>query len=164
MTGPRPGNVLFTGPAASALVVVPVTFRDACEFVAMWHRHLAPPIGHKFSIGVATPDRVLRGVVMVGRPVARHFDDGLTLEVNRSATDGTPNANSCLYGAAWRAAKALGWQRLVTYTQGDESGTSLRAAGWTIVAERKERSGWDCPSRPRIDRAELVPRTLWEAS
>lgn len=145
------------------LHIVPVTFRDACAFVEAWHRHLRPPRGHKFSLGVATEDGVLRGVAMVGRPVARHFDDGFTAEVNRTATDGTPNANSALYGAAWRAARAMGYSRLVTYTQEGESGASMRAAGWTVVAERVERRGWHTPSRPRdAHGADGVQRLLWE--
>jgi hypothetical protein len=153
------------GFVADLLRIVPVTFADACQFVSAHHRHHAAPIGHKFSLGVATEDGVLRGVAMVGRPVARNFDDGLTLEVNRTATDGTENANSCLYGAAWRAAKALGYQRLVTYTQEGETGASLRGAGWTVVGERRERRGWWTPSRPRDDRGtDRTPRTLWEAS
>lgn len=148
-----------------SLHLVPVSFSDACEFVRAWHRHHQPPIGHKFSVGVADADGVLRGVAMVGRPVARHYDDGLTLEVNRTATDGTSNANSMLYGAAWRAAKALGYSRLITYTQLGESGASLRAAGWEIVGERSERKGWTTPSRPRNGRGnDGVPRLLWEAS
>lgn len=147
----------------TALQVVPVRQRDARAFVAMWHRHLAPPAGAVFCLGVADGDRVLRGVAMVGRPVARHLDDGATLEVNRTATDGTPNANSMLYGAAWRAARALGWSRLITYTQAGETGASLRAAGWRIIGERAARAGWDTPARPRTERAEQLPRTLWEA-
>ena len=71
------------------LRIVPVTFADACQFVTLWHRHHIAPIGHKFSIGVCDNDNTLRGVAMIGRPVARAFDDGLTLEVNRTATDGT---------------------------------------------------------------------------
>ena len=75
------------------------------------------------------------------------------------------NANSMLYGAAWRAARALGWRRLITYTQAGESGSSLRGAGWRVVAERPARPGWDCPSRPRELRGtENIARTLWEAS
>lgn len=145
-----------------SLRIVPVTFKDACQFVDAHHRHHQRPVGHKFSVGVAR-DQILVGVAMVGRPVARHFDDGLTLEVNRTATDGTPNANSMLYGAAWRATKALGYGRLVTYTQAGESGASLRAAGWSVVAELKERKGWTTPSRPRDDRGtDDIPRTLWE--
>lgn len=150
---------------SDGLRLVPVGFSDACAFVAAWHRHHVPPIGHKFSIGVADGDGLLRGVAMVGRPVARHYDDGLTLEVNRTATDGTANANSMLYGAAWRAAKALGYSRLITYTQAGESGASLRAAGWSVVAELNERRGWDTPSRPREGRGvDGIQRTLWEAA
>lgn len=147
------------------LQIVPVNFAEACGFVEMWHRHHQPPTGHKFSLGVADSDGVLRGVAIVGRPVARMLDDGRTLEVSRTATDGTPNANSMLYGAAWRAAKALGHRRLVTYTQRSESGNSLRAAGWRVVAERPARPGWNVPSRPREDRGvDGIARTLWEVS
>lgn len=147
----------------NGLRIVPVAFAEACAFIADWHRHHARPVGHKFSIGVAL-GTVLVGVAVVGRPVARHFDNGRTLEVTRSATDGTPNASSMLYGACWRAAKALGYDRLITYTQAGESGTSLRAAGWNVVAERRPRPGWDVPSRPRETRNANVQRYLWEAS
>lgn len=145
------------------LRLVPVSFADASAFVAAHHRHHEPPVGHKFSLGVATGD-LLVGVAMVGRPVARNYDDGLTLEVNRTCTDGTPNANSMLYAAAWRATKALGYRRLITYTQAGETGASLRAVGWSVVAERPARPGWWTPSRPRDDRTSGIQRTLWEAS
>jgi hypothetical protein len=149
----------------SRLTVVPVTFDIACGFVEMWHRHHQPPVGHKFSLGMASEDGVLRGVAIVGRPVARHFDNGQTLELTRSATDGSPNVNSALYAAAWRAAKALGWRRLISYTQAGESGSSLRAAGWRVIAERPAKPGWDRPSRPRdLNGTERIARTLWEAS
>jgi hypothetical protein len=145
------------------LSLCPVSFADASDFVRLHHRHHKPPTGHKFSIGVAAEGRLV-GVAMVGRPVARYLDDGSTLEVNRTATDGSPNANSMLYGAAWRASKALGYTRLVTYTQAGETGSSLRAAGWRVVAERAARRAWDTPSRPRLDRGNGgIERTLWEA-
>nr|WP_236652145.1 XF1762 family protein [Streptacidiphilus neutrinimicus] len=100
----------------------------------------------------------------MGRPVARHLDDGQTLEVTRTCSDGVRNANSLLLGAAWRAARALGYTRLVTYTQAEESGASLRAAGWRVVARRPPRPGWHTPSRPReVSGSEHVARTLWEA-
>lgn len=146
------------------LRIVPITQQDAKAFVAEWHRHHRPPLGSVFQVAVADDDDVLRGVAMVGRPVAREYDNGLTLEVNRTATDGTPNANSMLYGAAWRAARALGYRRLITYTQHEEGGGSLRAAGWRVVGERPPRRGWSTPSRPRRDRGvDRMPRTLWEA-
>ena len=123
------------------MVIKPITFRQACSFVAQLHRHNKPPRGHKFSIGLYDGDRLV-GVAMAGRPVARHFDDGLTLEINRTCTDGTRNANSMLYGASWHAAKAMGYRRCITYTQADESGASLRGAGFMKVKELPARAGW----------------------
>lgn len=149
----------------AALRLVPISWRTAVDFVVRHHRHHQPPAGCKFLVGVASDDGVLRGVLVAGRPVARHFDDGDTIEVTRTATDGTPNVCSMLYGAARRAAWALGYRRLITYTQTGESGASLRAAGWRIIAERPPRPGWNMPSRPREDRgADHIARTLWEAS
>ena len=147
-----------------SLRLVPVSWDQARDFNRMWHRHhKRPPPGHKFCTGVATDADVLVGVAIIGRPVSREYQDGLTLEVNRTVTDGHPNANSMLYGAAARGAFAMGYRRLITYTQGDESGASLRAAGWRVVAERPARRGWDTRSRPREDRgADGVARTLWE--
>ncbi|EIH0164219.1 hypothetical protein E8U86_005443, partial [Escherichia coli] len=84
----------------------------------------------------------LTGVATAGRPVARHFDDGLTLEVNRTCTTGERNANSALYGAVWRAAKAMGYRRCITYTRADESGASLRAAGFVRVKELPSGKSW----------------------
>ncbi|MEU0857488.1 XF1762 family protein [Streptomyces griseofuscus] len=146
------------------LHVVPVRQKDAKDFVTAWHRHHRPPPGAVFCLGAADEVGVLRGVAIVGRPVARMLDDGRTLEVTRTATDGTANVNSLLYGAAWRAAKALGYSRLITYSQAGESGASLRGAGWRVLAQRPPRRGWDCPSRPRTPRGvDQVARTLWEA-
>ncbi|WP_369795032.1 XF1762 family protein [Serratia sp. H1n] len=79
--------------------MTPISFRAACDFVQQLHRHNKPPRGHKFSVGLRNDAGELVGVAMAGRPIARHFDDGLTLEVNRTCTDGTKNANSMLYGA-----------------------------------------------------------------
>ena len=147
------------------LRLVPLDPATAQGFIVEHHRHHRPPVGWKFGVGVANELDQLVGVMVLGRPVARHLDDGLTLEVTRSATDGTANANSMLYGAAIRAALALGYQRVIAYTQTGESGSSLRAAGWKVLAERPARRGWSTPSRPREDRGvDGIPRQLWEAS
>lgn len=148
-----------------SLRIVPVSFAAACQFVAEHHRHHEPPVGHKFSVGVADGAQLV-GVAIVGRPVSRVIAaEGNTLEVIRSATDGTRNANSMLYGACRRAAFALGYDRLITYTQEGESGASLRAAGYRVIASRPPRAGWDTPSRRRDARGtENVARTLWEAA
>lgn len=149
---------------------MPVTFRQACAFVAEHHRHHKAPRGHKFSIGCINEEAQLVGVIMVGRPVARHYDDGFTAEVNRSCVlESARNANSMLYGAAWRAAKAMGYRRLITYTQEGESGASLRGAGWRVVGERKARKSWAESSVALRDSRDPVgsggvQRILWEAS
>lgn len=148
-----------------SLVVCPLAFPVACSVIDSLHRHHRRLQGHKFSLGVATLDGAVVGAAIVGRPVARALDDGLTLEVTRLATDGTRNACSLLYGAAWRAAKACGYHRIITYTQEGEGGASLRAAGWRVVARRPPRAGWDAPGRPRRALGtEGVPRLLWENS
>lgn len=110
----------------------PIDLNGARQFVGENHRHNKPPNGHKFSIACYDGDR-LCGVAMVGRPVARLLDDGLTVEVTRNCTDGTYNACSMLYGACCRAAKALGYKKIITYTLESEPGTSLKASGWTLV-------------------------------
>lgn len=143
------------------LTICPLPLDEANTYVKQHHRHHVPVIGHKFSIGVADETGEVRGVAIVGRPVARGRDDGLTLEVTRLATDGCQNACSALYSAAWRAAKAMGYQRIGTYTLNTEPGTSLRAAGWHVIHEVKGRS-WSCDSRPRVDKHPTQGKLLWE--
>lgn len=147
----------------SHLRIVPLALDAANEYVRQYHRHHQPVIGHKFSIGVVDDEDTLRGAAIVGRPVSRVRDDGLTLEVTRLVTDGCGNACSALYAAAWRAAKAMGYRRIGTYILKDEPGTSLKAAGWVCLHETPGRS-WSVPSRPRDDKHPLGARTLWEAS
>jgi hypothetical protein len=139
-----------------------IELADAAAFVSAHHRHHTPPQGHLFSIGAFEGDR-LCGVVIVGRPVARARQDGLTVEVTRLCTDGTANTCSFLYGKAARAALALGYRRIGTYTLKSEPGTSLRAAGWRLIAEVKGRS-WDTPSRRRSDKHPTADKLLWEAA
>ncbi len=149
--------------APVSLSIHPINLAEANAFVAVHHRHHKPVPGAKFAIGVA--DGAVRGVAIVGRPVARRLQDGYTLEVTRVATDGAHNACSMLYGACWRAAKALGYRRLITYTLESEGGASLRASGWTLIGLRGG-GNWNTPSRPRVDTAELLrgQKTLWEAA
>lgn len=143
------------------LKIQPITFREACAFIAEHHRHHKPPRGWKFGCAVSDGEKVV-GVVMVGRPVSRVLDDGVTLEVTRCCTDGTKHACSKLYAAGWRAARALGYERLITYTLAEETGTSLVAAGWRSLYQTSGGS-WSCPSRQRTDKHPTGKKTLWEA-
>lgn len=143
------------------MTIVPLTLRDARSYVDRVHRHHRAPQGGLFAIGLADGADIV-GCVIVGRPVARALDDGWTAEVTRLATDGSKNACSMLYAAAWRAARAMGYRRLMTYTLATEPGTSLVAAGWRPVGEVRGRS-WTTPSRPRIDRHPTQDKIRWEA-
>jgi hypothetical protein len=147
----------------SGLRLAALSLAQANEHVAAWHRHNNPVVQSVFRVGVSDDNGVLHAVAIVESPKARGNMDGDTLEITRLASDGTPNACSMLYGACARAAFALGYRRVVTYIQADEPGSSVRAAGFRIVAERPARRGWDTPTRPRDNtRYRSVQRQLWE--
>lgn len=147
----------------TALEVVAVELRQANELVARLHRHHKPEVGHRFSIGVRRRDTgALCGVAIIGRPKARRIDQHCVVEVTRLVTDGTKNACSLLYASAARAAKAIGYEEIITYTLESEPGTSLRAAGWEEVGRvRAER--WSRPSRGRAP-GMLAPKRKWRRS
>ncbi len=132
-----------------ALALTPISLREANAFVERNHRHHKGVTGHKFSIG-CTRDGELVGVAIMGRPVSRYLDDGLTLEVNRLCTTGAENACSMLYGAAARAARAMGYQKIITYTLDTEPGISLRAAGWQCAGPAGGER-WTGKRRPAAD-------------
>jgi hypothetical protein len=155
------------------LTIVPVSLAEANEFVRAHHRHHRPVPGAKFCLAVAykfansteafpIPEFTICGVAIVGRPVARMLDDGWTLEVNRTCTDGTKNANSALYGACRRVAFGLGYRKLITYTLPSEGGGSLTAAGWKCMGQAGGGT-WNRANRPRIDLHPLQEKLIWEA-
>jgi hypothetical protein len=141
------------------LVPRPIRQRDAFDFVARVHRHHRPPQGSLRCYSVAVGTEVC-GVAIVGRPVARHLDDGETCEVIRLATNGTRNACSMLYAMSWRGAENEGYRRIVTYILESETGASLRASGWRFLWETSGGS-WDRGSRPREDTAPTCPKQAW---
>lgn len=146
------------------LLLVPLHRDEAIAFVRAHHRHLNRSNlrqGYKFALGASRAGQIV-GVVMVGRPVARHLQDDWTLEVNRLCTTGERNVCSFLYGAAWRATRSLGYRRLVTYTLPKEGGASLRAAGWRIVGEACGGGSWSRKNRPRVDTHPLQAKLRWE--
>lgn len=145
-----------------ALRITPINLDEANAFVSVHHRHHKPVVGMKFCIAVSEGGKIV-GVAIVGRPVARMSDNGLTLEVNRLCTDGTRNAVSKLRGAICRVGFGLGYQRIITYTLPSEGGGSMKAAGWKLIGDRGG-GNWNVPSRPRIDTAEALrgQKLLWE--
>jgi len=133
------------------IFAVPMTIKAAKIFVGKYHRHNKPPQGGLFAVGCSSEDGIV-GVAIVGRPVARLLQDGFTAEVTRTCVipGAQKGSNSFLYGACWRAARALGYRKLVTYSLKRESGASLRGAGFKEIAEiKKDLTGWDREGRPR---------------
>ena len=142
------------------LTVVPVTLREANRYVEQNHRHHGSSRGHKFSVGLHDGNKLV-GVAIAGRPVARGLDNGKTLEILRVCTDQTENACSMLIGACRRAATAMGYTKVVTYTLISENGSSIRAAGFRQVAQTAGGS-WNSEKRPREDKHPLEPKIRWE--
>jgi len=137
----------------------PITLKQANEFVTAHHRHHRAVVGQKFSIGLQENGELV-GVAICGRPIARMADDGLSLEIYRVCTLGGKNACSMLYGACSRAAKAMGYTKIITYTFEDEIGSSLLASNFDLVGHVSARS-WSCPSRKREDKSEIKAKHKW---
>ena len=143
------------------LRVCPMTLKEANEYVDAYHRHHAPAVGHKFSVGVRNSFGEVVGVAIMGRPVARMVDQGKIIEVVRLATQGERNVCSMLYSTAARAAAAMGYEKIQTYTLLEENGASLRASGWTREAETVGGS-WTRASKPgRRQDQPLGPKVRW---
>ena len=140
--------------------LVPLPLAESNAFVEQHHRHHQPAVGHKFSLGAAVDDKIV-GVAIVGRPLSRILDNGATLEVLRVATNGHRNACSWLLARSWRAAQALGYKRLVTYTLPEEGGGSLRGAGWRC-AGKAGGGRWSSKGRPRVDKHPTQMKLRWE--
>lgn len=133
------------------MTIVPMTLKEANDFVRAHHRHSRPVVGHRFSIGLRK-DAVLVGVAIIGRTISRRLHADTTAEVLRVCV--TPEADkgacSMLYAACWRAWRSMGGLRLITYTLKSESGASLRGAGWKVLHETKTNvNGWSNEARPR---------------
>jgi hypothetical protein len=146
------------------LALAPITLRQAQAFVVRWHRHSRPVRGAKAAIAATLGARIV-GVAIIGRPVSAGIQArGVpTVEITRVATDGTRNACSFLYGAARQLGRALGYRHVVTYTRPDESGASLRAAGF-VVAGTVPGASWSRPARPRVDYEPWQGKLRWESA
>lgn len=131
-----------------SLEIKPISLKDANDYIDQYHRHHKPVQGGKYAISVYDDER-LCGVAIVGRPVSRWLDDNKTLEVTRLCTDGTYNACSILYSRCAKIAKDMGYEKIITYILEEESGTSLKASGWTCEKEEAGGGSWSVPSRPR---------------
>lgn len=110
--------------------IIPISLREANEYVSNNHRHHKAVAGCKFCIALIDENSHIVGVAICGRPVSRYYDDGLTLEINRLCTTGYKNACSRLYGACTRIAKEMGYKKVITYILESENGSSLKASNF----------------------------------
>lgn len=143
-------NQTAVGETMNKLFAVPITLREANDFVTSYHRHNGRTVrdGGKFAIGCSDGEGLI-GVAIVGNPLSATFMDGYTAEVLRVCVkpEAQKGANSFLYARCWRAWQAMGGLRLVTYTLATESGASLHGAGWKVVGEKKPHNDWAAKSR-----------------
>lgn len=141
--------------------LIPIKQKDAKKFIDTYHRHNKAPRGSVFQIGLQK-DNELIGCIMVGRPVSRNLDNGFTLEVNRTCINGYhKNACSMLLGAAVRAAKALGWKKIITYTLPSECGSSLKGAGWTLEHHTSGSHSWNNREYRQVQMFKGVSKKRW---
>lgn len=136
--------------------IIPATLTVCKRFVREHHRHNDPPTGWYFGFGLAL-DGELVGVCAIGHPQAPKLQaaEPRTVEILRVAVvEGTKNANSRMYGNACRMAAAGGYLEAITYTLPEESGASLRAAGFVCESETaggRPGQTWNVASRPRYE-------------
>lgn len=151
--------------------ITPITISEAQVFVTRHHRHHKAPVGGLFALAVSEGEMVV-AVAVIGRPVARAWDDGWQVEVTRLCTlDGScichagivapKGAASKLYARCAQIALLMGYRRVITYIGASEKGTSLQAAGWRCLGQAGGGS-WSVPSRPRVDKHPLEQKTLWQ--
>lgn len=149
----------------------------ANDLIARWHRHSGPVLVAMDCVLLREAGRAC-GIGVLGKPLSAILDDGETLEVRRTATDGTRHACSAVLGSVARVAGRRGALRLVTYTREGESGCSMRGAGWRLdvhfhrewdlvgtklvssIRPKAARS-WSSPSRPRRLVALSAARFRW---
>lgn len=156
-----------TGEGRAVVRVRPVSLNAARSWIAECHRHLRRPVtGWLFGVEILSDDGERIGVACAGRPASRMLQDGETCEITRVAVvEGHRNACSFAYGALRRAAAALGYARVVTYTLADEPGSSLRAAGFVDCGPAGGGEA-DRPSRRRgpVEQSGMKRRWEWRAT
>ncbi len=147
------------------LKVIPLSLKEANNFIDKYHRHNKRCAGHKFSIGAEYQGKLV-GVAIVGRPVARKLDNKLTLEINRNCVlDDAPKGTcSFLYAKAIKIWQSMGGKKIITYTLETESGSSLKAVKFnkeTTVQTFKKNTGWITRANRVWQEVQATPRIRW---
>lgn len=151
-----------TDPLAGHLRIAPCTVKAASRFVREWHRHLPEIQGGLFAAACETASGEVVAVGIAGNP-PRAWQGTGRLVISRVAASAGGNACGMLYGALSRAADALGYREVWTYTLPHESGKTLKGSGFfdTGLTGGGE---WDCPSRRRSAAKHPEPKRRWVRS
>ncbi len=146
----------------------PYPVKYAREWIEKVHRRIPELTGAMWCVGLWDGSE-MRGLAVVGRPSARMLDVPArtrvpVLEVIRVAViEGTKNGCSTLYGACARSGRAMGLDGMLTYIHDDETGVSLRAAGW-VEDGSTDGGEWARPSRQRKLALDHKPKKRWWAA
>ena len=144
--------------------VIPFTLKKANKFITEYHKHSKRVVGCRFCLAVEI-DGKIEAVAIVGRPVARNLDDGLTAEVIRLCTrqNGIKNLCSILYSRCWKIWRLMGGNKLVTYTLETENGASLKASGFKKVSTTQLfKNGWTNRKNRIFPKTQLIKKVRWE--
>ena len=150
-------------PVQVKLRHAPCELKEANAIVAAWHRHHQCVAGHRFSIKCIDENGVLRGVAVVGRPVARMTCQRTVVEITRMVSDGTPNVCSFLYAACTHAARKIGYRQIQTFLLESEPATTLKALkdlGWKFDGWSEGGEGWQSRTGRRNDQP-TVRKQRW---
>ena len=139
---------------AKEFKIVPLSLKEANEFVTTHHRHNKKTAGHKWSTGLMYQDELV-GVAIVGRAISRHMDEKYTVEILRLCIKDPAPKNACsfLYSKVCRIWQTMGGKKIITYTLDEESGASMRAVGWKKAGTTKpvkEGKGWTNRGKGRV--------------
>ena len=138
----------------NAIYIVPASLQEANDYLAEHIRRCQPMRGCKFSVGCAL-DGELVGAAIVGRC----RDDAQAVQIDRIYTTGGRAAYGMLYGAAARAAQALGYWKIIAFLPADRPDSALRAAGWVRADSVDTNRKWASKTL-RYERL-LITRRRW---
>lgn len=144
------------------MIIKPIHIKDADKFVKAHHRHNKQAGNGKFAISAYVVETMV-GVAIAGRPRSRKLDNGKTLEVYRVCTNGYRNATSFLYSRVKRIAQLMGYEKVITYTLQEESGSSLFAIGATVEREVTHKKQWNNHGKVKrsIQAVTVAPKFRW---
>lgn len=149
----------LSDPLAGKLSLAPCTVKAALRYVAEHHRHLPKLQGGLFAASCVDPAGEVVAVAIAGNPSRVWQGDG-KIVITRVAATVAGNACGMLYGSLCRAAAALGYREVWTYTLPEEDGRTLKGAGFKDMG-LTDGGDYGRPSRARAPAVRPEPKRRW---